>query len=174
MSENDSDSNAGAEKKKTLTLRGTGRSQGTVRQNFSHGRSKAVVVETRKRRISKPGDTPSAAEPKAPVVEAPEEEGADTAASGLSKSEVEARAKALEDAKVRAVEEAKQRELDEKRRAEEDVRREKEREEAAARKAEEDARLAAEREKAEQERRRRLRQRKYLIRLPKRPPLTLA
>jgi len=46
------------EKKKTLTLKGSGISQGTVRQNFSHGRSKSVVVETRKRRINKPGEIP--------------------------------------------------------------------------------------------------------------------
>ena len=29
--------------------------QGTVRQNFSHGRTKAVVVETKKRKFSLPG-----------------------------------------------------------------------------------------------------------------------
>ncbi|MCP4185830.1 MAG: hypothetical protein GY761_21420, partial [Hyphomicrobiales bacterium] len=42
--------------KKTLTLKNSGVSQGTVRQNFSHGRSKSVVVETRKRRITLPGE----------------------------------------------------------------------------------------------------------------------
>ncbi|MEM8653048.1 MAG: translation initiation factor IF-2 associated domain-containing protein, partial [Pseudomonadota bacterium] len=61
MSENEGDSKTGPDKKKTLTLRGTGLSQGTVKQSFSHGRSKSVVVETRKRRITRPGDTPPAA-----------------------------------------------------------------------------------------------------------------
>ena len=49
--------------------------QGVVRQSFSHGRTKAVVVEKVKRRIVGPGETPVAAEaapvaPK-PVVQAP-------------------------------------------------------------------------------------------------------
>jgi translation initiation factor IF-2 len=41
---------------KTLTLKRAGVEQGVVRQSFSHGRSKAVVVEKVKRRISGPGD----------------------------------------------------------------------------------------------------------------------
>ncbi|MCE7027231.1 translation initiation factor IF-2 [Jiella sp. CBK1P-4] len=40
--------------KKTLTLKRGGVEQSTVRQNFSHGRTKNVVVETKKRRIHKP------------------------------------------------------------------------------------------------------------------------
>ncbi|EAU43262.1 translation initiation factor IF-2 [Fulvimarina pelagi HTCC2506] len=43
--------------KKTLSLKRGGNEQSTVRQNFSHGRSKNVVVETKKRRITKPGET---------------------------------------------------------------------------------------------------------------------
>ena len=35
--------------------------QGTVRQSFSHGRSKAVVVEKVKRRVPGPGESPPAA-----------------------------------------------------------------------------------------------------------------
>ncbi|UIJ71633.1 translation initiation factor IF-2 [Aurantimonas sp. HBX-1] len=42
--------------KKTLTLKRGGVEQSTVRQNFSHGRTKNVVVETKKRRITKPED----------------------------------------------------------------------------------------------------------------------
>ena len=42
--------------------------QGVVRQSFSHGRSKAVVVEKVKRRIHGPGEAPK---PVAPVVVAP-------------------------------------------------------------------------------------------------------
>jgi translation initiation factor IF-2 len=41
---------------KTLTLKRGGVEQGVVRQSFSHGRSKAVVVEKVKRRIAGPGD----------------------------------------------------------------------------------------------------------------------
>ena len=41
--------------KKTLTLKRPGLEQGTVRQNFSHGRTKSVVVET-KRKFVKPGE----------------------------------------------------------------------------------------------------------------------
>lgn len=142
MSEND-----GNEKKKTLTLKGGGLSQGTVRQNFSHGRTKSVVVETRKRRITKPGDSPAPATEAPAKTEAPQQPAAEAAAN-LSKSELEARTKALEEAKVRAVEEEKQREADNKRRAEEDAQRKKEREEESRRKEEEEERLAAEREAA--------------------------
>ena len=40
--------------KKTLTLKRPGMEQGTVRQNFSHGRVKSVVVETKKRKFARP------------------------------------------------------------------------------------------------------------------------
>jgi translation initiation factor IF-2 len=53
--------------KKTLTLKPSGTSQGTVRQDMGRGRTKAVVVETRKRRPLRPEDekpiTPVAAAP---------------------------------------------------------------------------------------------------------------
>ncbi len=42
--------------KKTLTLKPSGVNQGTVRQDMGRGRSKAVVVETRKRRPHRPED----------------------------------------------------------------------------------------------------------------------
>src|SRR6202140_1250667 len=51
---------------KTLTLKRPGIEQGVVRQSFSHGRSKAVVVEKVKRRIAGPGEA------KAEPVAAPE------------------------------------------------------------------------------------------------------
>ena len=44
--------------KKTLTLKRPGTEQGIVRQNFSHGRTKQVLVETKKRKFSMPGDKP--------------------------------------------------------------------------------------------------------------------
>ena len=47
--------------------------QGVVRQSFSHGRTKAVVVEKVKRRILGPGEAPAAAEPVAvPKAAAPQ------------------------------------------------------------------------------------------------------
>ena len=60
-----SDTKSGDEKtltvhpKKTLTLKRPGIEQSTVRQNFSHGRTKSVVVET-KRKFVKPGEKPEA------------------------------------------------------------------------------------------------------------------
>src|SRR5262245_51506644 len=54
--------------KKTLTLKRPGAEQSTVRQNFSHGRTKQVQVEIKKRKFSMPGDKP---EPVAPQVFAP-------------------------------------------------------------------------------------------------------
>ncbi|TRL40492.1 translation initiation factor IF-2 [Rhizobium straminoryzae] len=42
--------------KKTLTLKPSGMAQGTVRQDMGRGRTKAVVVETRKRRPIRPED----------------------------------------------------------------------------------------------------------------------
>src|SRR5262245_65694682 len=65
--------------KKTLTLKRPGVEQSTVRQNFSHGRTKSVVVET-KRKFVKPGEKPEAGSvfapkpaPVAPAKPAPQE-----------------------------------------------------------------------------------------------------
>ncbi|RCW87374.1 translation initiation factor IF-2 [Phyllobacterium bourgognense] len=49
--------------KKTLTLKRPGVEQSTVRQNFSHGRTKSVVVETKKRKFSLPDQKPEVAPP---------------------------------------------------------------------------------------------------------------
>src|SRR5436309_2297462 len=59
---------------KTLSLKRSSVEQGMVRQSFSHGRSKAVVVEKVKRRPG-PGEKPAvsaapAAAPVAPIVRA--------------------------------------------------------------------------------------------------------
>jgi translation initiation factor IF-2 len=48
---------------KTLTLKRGGVEQGVVRQSFSHGRSKAVVVEKVKRRVAGPGEAREHAAP---------------------------------------------------------------------------------------------------------------
>jgi len=167
--------------KKTLSLKPSGVAQGTVRQNMSHGRSKQVVVETKKRKITMPGDKPAQAAPvlvpkpapaptpavapppPKPVVEArkpapPQPDRSAMVLNELSADEMEARRKALEGASARELED-RQRALDEaRRRAAEDDRRKKEREESARRQAEEEARLQKEaesRKRAEEEARRR-------------------
>ncbi|MGI6854109.1 translation initiation factor IF-2 [Mesorhizobium sp. 1B3] len=159
--------------KKTLTLKRPGMEQGTVRQNFSHGRTKAVVVETKKRKFSLPGDRPEPAvvqplKPKPavtvapPVNEAPRPapvERSGMVLNDLSTNEMEARRRALEDSKAREVEERQRAAEDARRRAEEEERRRREREESARRQAEEEARLKAEaesRRRAEEEARRRV------------------
>ncbi|TPI42755.1 translation initiation factor IF-2 [Mesorhizobium sp. B3-1-9] len=163
--------------KKTLTLKRPGLEQGTVRQNFSHGRTKSVVVETKKRKFSLPGDKPepvaaSVFTPKpapapvaaAPVVqEAPKAPPPPPERSGmvlneLSRGEMEARRKALEGSKVREAEDRQRAQEDAKRRTEEEERRKRERDESARRQAEEEARLQTEaeaRRRAEEEARRR-------------------
>jgi translation initiation factor IF-2 len=63
MSEtSNTDKPVGAAPKVTLHLKRPVE-QGTVRQSFSHGRSKAVVVEKVKRRILTPGEAPAGARP---------------------------------------------------------------------------------------------------------------
>jgi translation initiation factor IF-2 len=150
---------------KTLTLKRTGVEQGVVRQSFSHGRSKSVVVEKVKRRIG-PGEVkaePAAAPdrsatPKhpaaAPAARAPAgAPAAPSAASALAPKasgvvlrtltddERNARAHALADARVR--------EHEERERAEEDARARRGREES-----ERVERLAADTRKRDEDERR--------------------
>ena len=159
--------------KKTLTLKRPGIEQGTVRQNFSHGRTKSVVVETKKRKFSIPGDRPEAAisvfapKPVAPVAAAPvvqeapkppAVERSGMVLNDLSLGEIEARRRALEGSKAREVEDRQRAVEEAKRRLEEEERRKREREELARRQAEEEARILAEaesRRRAEEEARRR-------------------
>ncbi|KAB0572376.1 translation initiation factor IF-2 [Brucella pituitosa] len=223
--------------KKTLTIKRPGVEQSTVRQNFSHGRTKAVVVETKKRKFSRPDEkpeveaaapkpvaasapatpaavapqapapaatpapvatpapaapvaatpqapapaaTPAPQQPKAPVAAAPaapvaappvttprphvaQQQPRNQQRSGqqqrprqsdrsgmvlntLSRSEMDARRRALEEAQVRDAADRVRAAEEAKRRAEEDARRAKEREESARRQAEEEARLKSEAE----------------------------
>ncbi|MEO2038027.1 MAG: translation initiation factor IF-2 associated domain-containing protein, partial [Martelella sp.] len=67
MTDSKDDKTLDNEGKKTLKLKPSGVSQGTVRQDMGRGRSKAVVVETRKRRIHKPGEDNSASASRAPA-----------------------------------------------------------------------------------------------------------
>ncbi|MDF0601625.1 translation initiation factor IF-2 [Psychromarinibacter sp. C21-152] len=139
--------------KKTLGIRGGPRS-GQVKQSFSHGRTKNVVVETKRKRVVVPkqgaGDKSGGGG----------KQGGDPSKrpAGISDAEMERRMKALAAAKAREAEEQKKREEDERQRAEERERRraeaeakereEREREEKARQKAEEDERRKREAEEA--------------------------
>jgi translation initiation factor IF-2 len=152
---------------KTLTLKRSGVEQGVVRQSFSHGRTKAVVVEKVKRRMHGPGE--ARAEPSPPVAPAaaPPARRATVTLSGraapapaapaaaptapgskpsgvvlrtLTEEERSARAHALADAKVREAEERRVAEDDARRRNERESREQVEREAAEARKRDEDDR----------------------------------
>ncbi|MFP5508609.1 MAG: translation initiation factor IF-2 [Alphaproteobacteria bacterium] len=143
--------------KKTLGVRGPGARPGNVKQSFSHGRTKNVVVETKRKRVVVP--KPGAGKPAAggavpnPALGDPAKRPA-----GISDAEMERRLKALQAAKAREGEEALQREAEEKAREEERARRreeaeakereEREREEALKAKAEEEQRKARETEEA--------------------------
>ncbi|QGM96615.1 translation initiation factor IF-2 [Methylocystis parvus] len=151
--------------------------QGMVRQSFSHGRSKVVVVEKVKRRApghaepakpaaAAPAAPPPAAAPSAPPprAEQPRSPAPPRGNSGmvlreLTNEEREARARALSDARSREEEDRRRAEAEAKIRAERDERERSERAAAEARKREEEERLTREAEakrKAEEEARRRL------------------
>src|SRR5215813_15614448 len=110
---------------KTLTLKGRGVEQGVVRQSFSHGRTKAVVVEKVKSRVptrakadaatsvapakraatGKPAAAAAAAAPATPAP-APKPSGGMVLRS-LTEEEQKARVHALNDARLREAEERK-------------------------------------------------------------------
>jgi translation initiation factor IF-2 len=140
---------------KTLTLKPRVET-GTVRQSFSHGRTKQVVVEKRgKRRVGgdapaaethapEPAVTKAAAPAKAPIARAAPPAAPPRSNSGvvlrtLTEDERSARASALADAKVRDVEERRLAEVEAKRRNSKEGIEQAEREAAEGRrKAEED------------------------------------
>ena len=142
----------------TLTIKRPAVEQSRVKQSFAHGRTKTVVVETKRKRF---GDDKPAAAPEAksaqfqiqPKIATPTTERPKPAAARagvvlrtLSPEEKEARDRALADSRVREAEERKRQESDAKRRAEHDEQDRKEREAAAKRKAEDDARHRVEEE----------------------------
>ncbi|MFY0682029.1 MAG: translation initiation factor IF-2 [Thalassovita sp.] len=141
--------------KKTLGVRGGGPRAGNVKQSFSHGRTKNVVVETKRKRVvvPKPGAAKSGGG-------RPGSAGGDPSRrpAGISDAEMDRRLKALQAAKAREAEETAARAADEKAReearqrrrqeAEEKERAEREREEALKAKAEEAARKKKESEDA--------------------------
>ena len=186
-----SDDNNGDDKKlsmgapkATLTLKRPGLEHSTVKQNFSHGRTKAVVVETKRSKFGRPDEKAKVFTPAAPVAPAPQPPKPQAAAptapaaprqesrpqpprgggnSGmvlnvLSNDEMAARRRALEGSFVRDAEERTRAQEEARRRAEEDARRRLEAEASALRQAEEEIRLkrdADARRRAEDEAKRR-------------------
>jgi len=129
------DTQKGENTRAPLTLKprvGGNVSSGTVKQSFSHGRSKTVVVETKRRIGTPPGtprpgaDTNLAARPKpqTPSQSAPRPQSGGANTGGLRQEELEARRRVLEQARI---EQAKQ----EQARREAEARRAKAAEEAA-------------------------------------------
>ena len=136
--------------KKPLGLKGA--RPGQVKQSFSHGRTKNVVVETKRKRVvvPKPGAANAPAANAAPRASDPSKRPA-----GISDAEMERRMKALQAAKEQEVadnkrrqEEEKKREADrERRRAEAEAKEREDREREAALKAREEEEAARKREK---------------------------
>ncbi|WP_036241943.1 translation initiation factor IF-2 associated domain-containing protein, partial [Methylocystis sp. SB2] len=137
--ENSGDKTLTVAPSKTLHLKQRPVEHGMVRQSFSHGRSKVVVVEKVKRRApghvepAKPaGATAPIAEPPAPPPKAaPKSETQRSAPAPRSGSGVVLRALTDEEreARARALVDAKSREEDDRRRAEIDAKARNEREE---------------------------------------------
>src|SRR6516165_7301886 len=160
---------------KTLTLKGRGVEQGVVRQSFSHGRTKAVVVEKVKSRVptrakadaatsaAAPAKRSATGKPAAPAAVAATTPAAPTPApkpSGgmvlrsLTEEEQKARVHALNDARLREAEERKIAEEEAFVRSLREAAERTEREAAEARKADEEKRRKHDLEtklKAEQE-----------------------
>jgi len=140
MSENDG--------KKTLGI--SGARPGNVKQSFSHGRTKNVVVETKRKRVVVPkaGMSKPTVGGKNKVVKSDPSK----RPAGISDAEMERRMKALKQAKAQEVEDAARRKAEEEARAAE---RERRKVEAEAREREEQEREARLKAKAEEERKRR-------------------
>jgi len=134
-----------------------GNRPGQVKQSFSHGRTKSVVVETKRKRVVVPKPGAAAGDKRTTVT--PENVAKAVASStrrpaGISDAEMERRLRALAAAKAREADEAVQRAAEEKAREEERERRraeieakereDREREEMLRAKEEEDARKAEE------------------------------
>jgi len=153
MTDNNDDKTLHVTGKKTLTLKPSGLTQGTVRQDMGRGRTKAVVVETRKRRPGGHDEKPQVvvpiqARPQPHVAQQPTRTHVEqrrpepqrptgNVLNQLSAGEIDARRRALAEAAIRDAEEAKVRAAEEARRAKEAA-------EAAARRAEEEALRQAE------------------------------
>jgi len=162
---------------KTLHVKQRPTEHGLVRQSFSHGRSKVVVVERVKRRAAGHGEVkpeaPTTAAPATPAPFAPArakteaqraqppapKRGAGVVLRALTEEEREARARALVDARSCEEEERRRAEAEAKIRAEREECERGERAAAEARMREEESRLAREAEtkrESEEDARRRL------------------
>ena len=160
---NNSDKSVGAAPPKATLHLKRPIEQGTVRQSFSHGRSKAVVVEKVKRRIPGAGEaspvagSQSAASALKPAASVASAKGAPAAPAKpaaptppktgvvlptLTAEQREARAKALLEARAREGEDRRRQEAEAEVRREREARERVEREAAEARKREEELRRA--------------------------------
>jgi translation initiation factor IF-2 len=156
---------------KTLTLKRPVEA-GIVRQSFSHGRSKAVVVEKVKRRGIAPGEAHAPREanlppppPAAPIPRPqpapapPQRMSSGVILRSLTEEERESRSRALSGAREREIEERRRAEIEAKAREEREARERDERAAAEARKREEESRRAQDAEakrRSETEAKRRL------------------
>ena len=140
----------------TLSLKRPAVEQSRVKQNFAHGRTKTVVVETKRKRFGEGGtvvDEKPKFQPQARVADAPAPRPAappqprpGVVLRTLSADEREARERALADSRVREADERKRQVEDAARRSVQEEHDRKEREAAARRMAEDDARHKAEEE----------------------------
>ncbi|WP_395003081.1 translation initiation factor IF-2 [Cypionkella sp.] len=135
--------------KKPLGLGGAPRS-GQVKQSFSHGRTKSVVVETKRKRVVVPVAKPGT--PGAPAAAGTASHLGDPSKrpAGITDAEMERRLAALRVAKAREAEDAARRAEDEREREEERARK---RDEAETKEREERERIEAARAKAAEEER---------------------
>jgi translation initiation factor IF-2 len=140
MSENDG--------KKTLGIGGA--RPGNVKQSFSHGRTKNVVVETKRKRVvvPKPGMSKPTVGGKNKVIKSDPSK----RPAGISDAEMDRRLKALKLAKAQEVQDAARRKAEDEARAAE---RERRKAEAEAKEREEQEREARVKAKAEEEERKR-------------------
>jgi translation initiation factor IF-2 len=104
--------------KKPLGLRGSGPRPGQVKQSFSHGRTKSVVVETKRKRVIVP--KAGAGKGRSGGVHASDPS---KRPAGISDVEMERRLKALQLAKANEAEEARKREAEDLKRQEDRARR---------------------------------------------------
>ena len=101
--------------KKPLGLGGGARGPGQVKQSFSHGRTKSVAVEVKRKRVvvpTKPGAAGAGATTGSPHLGDPSKRPA-----GISDAEMERRLAALKAAKAREQEDAARRAEEEKKKA---------------------------------------------------------
>ncbi|OUS37889.1 translation initiation factor IF-2 [Rhodobacterales bacterium 56_14_T64] len=133
--------------KKTLGLRGGSR-PGNVKQSFSHGRTKNVVVETKRKRVVVPKPGAGRGGSSAVIVGDPSRRPA-----GITDNEMARRMKALQIARARETEDAAKRAAEEKEREESRARRRAEMEQKEQEQREAEERAKAKVEEAERKKR---------------------